>query len=316
MRYGADMTPMRRIRQTGLDAFPTRTERWQQAGLADAIQTADAKRARRKALVFVLLIAGVLTLFALRQDLFPDLAKASRYVTAILLIGLGWGLAGTLAMGVAPQLFRRMDPATAGTVGFLFRLVTVVVVVIVSLRIAGVKPETLALGGAFTAVILGLAAQQTIGNMIAGTVLLSTRPFRVGERVRFKGGPVGDGVEGIVASLGLFYTTVLTGGQRVLIPNAVLMQAMVTPLRGGEAVELVARFPATTTPAAVEALLAEKINVELRGRPDVQLEEIDAGAGVVTFSISALPANPADGAVLAAEILEVARMTEPVSSGG
>ena len=49
-----------------------------------------------------------------------------------------------------------------------------------ALRLAGLKPETLAVGGAITAVILGLAAQQTVGNLIAGTVLLSARPFRVG----------------------------------------------------------------------------------------------------------------------------------------
>ena len=59
-----------------------------------------------------------------------------------------------------------------------------------TLRVAGIAAGTLALGGAFTAVIIGLAAQQTLGNLIAGTVLLSARPFRVGERVRLQGGPI------------------------------------------------------------------------------------------------------------------------------
>jgi hypothetical protein len=43
--------------------------------------------------------------------------------------------------------------------------------VLAALRLAGLQPETLAVGGAITAVILGLAAQQTVGNLIAGTVL-------------------------------------------------------------------------------------------------------------------------------------------------
>ncbi len=76
---------------------------------------------------------------------------------------------------------------------------------------AGIEAKTLALGGAFTAVILGLAAQQTLGNLFAGTVLLSARPFRVGERVRLQGGPLAGQVEGIVSSLGLLYTTFATG---------------------------------------------------------------------------------------------------------
>ncbi len=102
---------------------------------------------------------------------------------------------------------RRMDPATAGTVGFLIRLVTIAITLLVALSVAGLNPQTLAVGGAFTAVIVGLAAQQTLGNVIAGMVLLSARPFRVGERIRLQAGAVGGSVEGIVSALGLLYTT-------------------------------------------------------------------------------------------------------------
>jgi len=34
--------------------------------------------------------------------------------------------------------------------------------------------------GAIFAVVVGLAAQQTLGNLIAGVVLISARPFRTG----------------------------------------------------------------------------------------------------------------------------------------
>ena len=59
--------------------------------------------------------------------------------------------------------------------------------------------------------ILGLAAQQTLGNLFAGTVLLSARPFRVGERVRLQGGGLAGKLEGVVSSLGLLYTTFAAG---------------------------------------------------------------------------------------------------------
>lgn len=101
---------------------------------------------------------AVLVAFNERRELFPGLGTETRIATVILLVILGWALARALAQGLAPALFRRLDPATAGTVGFLLRLLTVVASVIVALRIAGVKPETLAVGGAFTAIILGLAA--------------------------------------------------------------------------------------------------------------------------------------------------------------
>ena len=59
--------------------------------------------------------------------------------------------------------------------------------------------HTLAIGGAVTAVLVGLAAQQTFGNVIAGTMLAGAQPFRVGERVRMQGGPLAGTGEGTVS---------------------------------------------------------------------------------------------------------------------
>ena len=165
-------------------------------------------------------------------------------IVVVALVILGWAIARDLGRGLGPPLFRRLDPATAGTVGFLVRLVTVLVALIVALRVAGIEARTLALGGAFTAVILGLAAQQTLGNLFAGTVLLSARPFRVGERVRLQGGPLAGPLEGTVSSLGLLYTTFATGEDSIMVPNSVVLNVAVLPLHEPEAVNLRARLRA------------------------------------------------------------------------
>jgi small conductance mechanosensitive channel len=70
---------------------------------------------------------------------------------------LGWAFAMNLGRAIGPVLMTRLEPGTAGTVGFLIRLATLAITVLVALRLAGLKPETLAVGGAITAVILGLA---------------------------------------------------------------------------------------------------------------------------------------------------------------
>lgn len=282
-------------------AFDTRTERWQEAGLISEIDRAEARKALIEAIVLVILLGAVLVVFANRSDLFPGAGKEVRYVTAGVLVLIGWGLARTAAKAAAPSLMRRMDPATAGTVGFLFRLFTIVFVIFGSLAIAGVKPETLAVGGAFTAVVLGLAAQQTLGNVIAGATLLSARPFRVADRVRVQG--AGISVEGTVATLGLFYTTLVNGADRILIPNSVLMSVAVMPLNEPEPVEVTARFDSSrVTPSSLQLQLEERITVALVRVPEVELEEIGAD-GVSTFTILATPESSRDGAQLAEDVL-------------
>jgi small-conductance mechanosensitive channel len=233
-------------------------------------------------------------------------------VTVAALVVLGWGLARSLGRGIAPALFRRMDPATAGTVGFLIRLLTIVAMFAVALRIAGLHTATLAVGGAFTAVVLGLAAQQTLGNLFAGVVLLSTRPFRVGDRVRLVGGALAGSMEGIVSSLGLFYTSMISRADRIVVPNSMLLNVAIVPLREPERVELRARFPAETTPGEVQELLSRSISVPIRYAPHVALEELDNDQLVVR--IVATPTQPADGARLAGEILAAVRQTNGARS--
>ena len=285
--------------------FESRTEQWRQVGRGSEIDRARAQRARGGVLVICALIAGILLLFTNRHTLFPDLGTPVRVATVIALLLLGWALARQLGRGIAPQLFRRLDPGTAGTVGFLIRLGTILLATAVGLRIAGLPPSTLALGGAFTAVLVGLAAQQTLGNLFAGLVLLSTRPFRVGERVRLRGGAMAGNVEGIVSSLGLFYTTLVDGADRIMVPNSVLLQLAVIPLREPERVELRARFSAAVTPSEVQARLGEQISVPLRYPPHVALEELDHDEVVVR--ILATPQRPGDGATLAGQVLSAVR---------
>jgi small-conductance mechanosensitive channel len=217
--------------------FETRSQAWREAGLLRQVSPGAVRKARWEAMVLVPLFVGVVVLHENRHSLLgisgsPHgerawLETSVDLIIAIVLLILGWAIARDLGRAFGPALFRRMDPAMAGTVGFVIRLVTVAVVLVVALSIAGVNPRTLALGGAFTAVIVGLAAQQTLGNVIAGTVLLSARPFRVGDPVRLQGGQIAGQIEGTISSLGLLYTTFATGEGSILVPNSVVLSVAV-----------------------------------------------------------------------------------------
>jgi small conductance mechanosensitive channel len=271
--------------------------------MARSLTHQTAKRARRAKWE----LAGLIPLFALtivayveRERIF-GVDTPVRVAAAVVMVILGWALARDLGRFTAPALFRRMDPATAGTAGFLIRLVFIVVAAIVSLRVAGLNPATLALGGAITAVVLGLAAQQTLGNVFAGIVLIAVRPFKVGDRVRLQAGALAGQIEGVVSSLGLLYTTFAQGGDSVMVPNNVVLSAAVVPLREPASVDLRARLRPDVKPSDVQAMLEQSISTPVRGEPTIALEEIDAEEVVVR--IQATPLADADGPRLADEVL-------------
>jgi small-conductance mechanosensitive channel len=180
-------------------------------------------------------------------------------------------------------------------------LTTLGITLLIALNVAGIGPQTIAVGGAFTAVIFGLAAQQTLGNLIAGMVLLSARPFRVGERVRLQAGAVGGTIEGVVSSLGLLYTTLARGEDRIQIPNNVVLSAAVVPLREPESVDVRVRLRSGIRPSHVQQILDDQIATPTRNSAVVLLEEIDGDDVVVR--VQATPDRAIDGAHLADEII-------------
>jgi small conductance mechanosensitive channel len=260
------------------------------------------KRARIQALVLAPLLVGVLFLYANREALFGRGSDTVvRIIAALVITALGWKFARSAGRALAPVLLHRMDPATAGTAGFLVRLSTMLVVVVVALRVAGIGPDTLVLGGAFTAVVFGLAAQQTLGNLIAGTVLASAQPFRAGERVKLQGGGLAGVVEGVVSSLGLLYTTLSSGEDAIMVPNSIVLSSAVVPLREPAGVDVRARLRPGVTPVELERVLRESVQTPMRGPPRVLLEEMDADEIVVR--IVATPARSTDGPILSSEVL-------------
>jgi small conductance mechanosensitive channel len=260
-----------------------------------------AKGARRRVLVIAPLIAGVVYAYANRRQLF-GIDLPIRIVAVVTLVILGWALARNLGRAFGPTLFSRLDPGTAGTVGFLIRLIALAAFVLLALRLAGLEPRTLAVGGAITAVIIGLGAQQTLGNLIAGTVLLSARPFRVGDHIRLQAGPLAGRTEGTVSSLGLLYTTLAEGEDRIMVPNNVVLSAAVVPLREPSGVDVRARLNAEVKPSMVESVLEEVVDVPTRGEPHIALEELDGDE--VVMRVSARPVEHKDGSHLADQVID------------
>jgi small-conductance mechanosensitive channel len=75
---------------------------------------------------------------------------------------------------------------------------------------------------AILAAIVGLAAQHTLGNLVAGVQLAVSQPFRIGDRISF------DENDGRVTDITLSYTYVDPGdGTSVVIPNQLLVEGVI-----------------------------------------------------------------------------------------
>jgi small conductance mechanosensitive channel len=257
-----------------------------------------AKRSRQRLAVTLPLLIALVVLYLYRKQLF-GVDKPAKIGVAAVLVVLGWSLAINLGRALQPRLDNRFTPETAGIVGFLMRLFSVALATLVSLRLAGLRPGTLAAGAGFTAIVLGLAAQQTFGNVFAGVVLISARPFRVGDRVRFNG--FGMDVEGTVVAQGLLYVTMRDGEDEVMVPNNTALTMSARPIREPAAVDMRARLPLGVDPEAVQRKVAEAVTVQTLGDPHIALQELDGDQ--VTFEVKATPVDTKEGGKLAREVL-------------
>ena len=110
--------------------------------------------------------------------------------------------------------------------GIVFRVLQVTVLaaaIVGGLTVWGINLGGLLVGAGFLGIVVGTAARTTIGSLIAGFVLMFSRPFELGDWVEI------DGEEGIVADITVINTRIRTaGGEVVVIPNERVANATVS----------------------------------------------------------------------------------------
>ncbi|MGH2818527.1 MAG: mechanosensitive ion channel domain-containing protein [Actinomycetota bacterium] len=158
-----------------------------------------------------------------------DREDAFRVAGAVVLL-----LAGIAAVRAASRAARQAMPpeardARGGPLAFIISLVGYIIVFLATLGALDTDLSGLLLGGALTGVVIGIAAQQTLGNFFAGIVLLAIRPFTVGDHVVMRSGPLGGEYQGRVTSMSMFYVHMNTELGPVSLPNAGVLAAAVGP---------------------------------------------------------------------------------------
>ena len=142
---------------------------------------------------------------------------------------LVFGLAAVVGLSSSARWTSQqlIGQAHAGVLRYVLVLVGVFLVLTFSLALAHIDVKQLLVSGAVLGVLLGIAAQQSLANLFAGLVLLFARPFRVGDRVRFRAGALSGEVEGMVIDVSLTYVRLQTVEGPVLLPNSQALAAAV-----------------------------------------------------------------------------------------
>jgi small-conductance mechanosensitive channel len=133
------------------------------------------------------------------------------------------------AAGVRRALEVRLGDPRGAPLALIVSIIGYLLVLLATLQFLGVETGSLLLGGAITGIVLGIAAQQTLGNFFAGIVLLVVRPFNVGEHIVLRSGPLGGEYEGRVVGMGIFYLDLVTENGPVALPNAGVLAAAIGP---------------------------------------------------------------------------------------
>ena len=137
-----------------------------------------------------------------------------------------YGLAGKARELLEPKA----GPAHSAIVRYAILIIGAFTTLVITLILFGIPVTQLVLGGALTTIVVSIAAQQALGNVFAGLVLVLARPFKVGDAIRLRAGALGGTLDGIVTDIGITYVRFDTDGSVMSIPNSQVLNAVVGPI--------------------------------------------------------------------------------------
>lgn len=208
------------------------------------------------------------------------------------------------AQSLSRQMLIKVEPTLQKFLLQMVGIITWVVGGIAALNLVGIETTTLVAIVGAAGLAVGLALQSSLSHLAAGIMLISFRPFEVGDAIE------SGSVSGTVDSIGLFSTAIVTADNtRIIVPNNNLVSGTLKnfTVMGTRRVELkvdiadrplkptiqsllqlVERHPKVlTTPKPTSQLLSltqgEKTIVALR--PWCQAEDYDEVKGDLFISI-------------------------------
>jgi hypothetical protein len=185
------------------------------------------------------IIGGVMTMAALGLGrAFGKISHSSIneklivWAGALVLLVAGCFAIVHLSRAAGRSVARRTSIGTGASVRLITNGVGYLILIFALLTVLGVSLDHLLIGAGVAGIILGVAAQQSLGNVFAAIVMLVARPFVVGDMIRIRSGVTGV-LDVRVLGIGLTYVTVETDDGLLRVPNSLLLAAGIGQLRPG-----------------------------------------------------------------------------------
>lgn len=238
------------------------------------------------------------------QNRLPELALGALFVAASVAVTL---IASRLVNRLMCRLIERQKKVNSGSATILafFRYVAVAAVYFAGFAVivsnipalsAGVN-KVLAAGG-ILAVIGGLAAQEALGSVVSGLMILAFKPFVIGDVVRC----VDTNISGVIEEITLRHTAIRTyENKRVIVPNSVMNSAIVENADYADSrvcvflevgvtyesnVQLAKQLLAETVAAQPDCLDVRTPDQKAEGVPEVQVVVLALADSAVTLRAS------------------------------
>jgi small conductance mechanosensitive channel len=187
------------------------------------------KRAKQSAIGWSAILAASLTvMLALTTYMLNPIVPAVylRYlqVSEVAIIGF---LAIHTISKISYSLSISYSEQTAKSIRSLIRIAGSVIVIAVGIAYLSQDPIVAASISTISGLVIGFAASNLIGNIIAGIYLAITRPFRIGDRIKVFNG------DGRVSDIGLLYTRLLLdNGDEMLASNSSIITTNIILKKG------------------------------------------------------------------------------------
>ena len=174
----------------------------------------------------------------------------------------------------------KMDKSVSSFLLSAFSILYYVVLTYVLIGFLGINVSSITTFLGAAGIVLGFAFKETLGNICGGLIILTFKPFKVGDMIEFKN------YIGEVRSIELFYTRIKTPqNEQVIIPNGMITSNELRNMTKEKVRRLDLKIGVSYKS---DKVLREIIDEEIKGQDKLILRSPEPTIGVLALAESAI----------------------------